>query len=79
VLQAALGHAVNCLRLAQRRFSARNSGDRVLALMVYAATPRDRVVLAACVLAMTFVGLVATWVPAQRALAIDPMVLLREE
>jgi len=28
---------------------------------------------------MALLGLLATWVPAQRALAIDPMVLLREE
>jgi hypothetical protein len=53
--------------------------NRVLALNVYEATPRDPLVLAACVLAMTLVGLVATWVPAQRELAIAPMVLLREE
>jgi ABC-type lipoprotein release transport system permease subunit len=30
------------------------------------------------VLAMAALGLVATWIPAQRALGIDPMTLLRE-
>jgi ABC-type lipoprotein release transport system permease subunit len=30
-------------------------------------------------LAMLVLGLVATWIPAQRALAVDPMILLREE
>jgi len=37
------------------------------------------VVLAAAVLAMALVGLLATWIPAQRALSIDPTTLLREE
>jgi predicted permease len=52
---------------------------RVLGSIVYEATPRDPLVLAGVVLAMALVGLVATWIPAQRALAIDPLVLLREE
>jgi ABC-type lipoprotein release transport system permease subunit len=53
--------------------------SRILALVVFEATPRDRLVLAGVVLAMSLLGLVATWVPAQRALAIDPGILLREE
>ena len=52
---------------------------RVLAHIVYQANPRDPLVLGGMVLAMTFLGLVATWLPAQRALAVDPMMLLREE
>jgi ABC-type antimicrobial peptide transport system permease subunit len=35
--------------------------------------------LASRVLAMALLGLLATWIPAQRALSIDPMILLREE
>jgi ABC-type lipoprotein release transport system permease subunit len=31
------------------------------------------------VVVMALLGLVATWIPAQRALSIDPMQLLREE
>jgi len=46
---------------------------------VYQATPRDPLVLAGAVLAMAFLGLLATWIPARRALSIDPMILLREE
>ena len=53
--------------------------SRVLAFVVYQATPRDPLVLAAVVLAMSSLGLVATWIPAQRALSIDPMILLRQE
>jgi ABC-type lipoprotein release transport system permease subunit len=36
-------------------------------------------VLAGVVLAMALMGLLATWIPARRALAVDPMILLREE
>ena len=53
--------------------------SRVLAFIVYQATPRDPLVLAGVVLAMVLLGLLGTWIPAQRALSIDPMVLLREE
>jgi ABC-type antimicrobial peptide transport system permease subunit len=53
--------------------------SRVLALIVYQATPRDPLVLAGAVLAMSFLGLLATWIPAQRALSLDPLTLLRED
>jgi predicted permease len=53
--------------------------SRVLAFIVYQATPRDPLVLAGVVLAMLALGLLATWIPASRALQADPMVLLREE
>jgi len=53
--------------------------SRVLAFIVYQATPRDPLVLAGVVLAMGLLGLLATWIPAQRALSINPLVLLREE
>jgi ABC-type lipoprotein release transport system permease subunit len=46
---------------------------------VYEASPRDPLVLCGVVLAMALLGLVATWIPAQRALQVDPLVLLREE
>lgn len=80
VLKAALGRAVRLL--------AFGSGvglilgvlaSRVLAAIVYEASPRDPVVLAGVVAAMALLGLIATWVPAQRALSIDPAILLREE
>ena len=53
--------------------------SRVLAFIVYQATPRDPLVLAGVVLAMLLLGLLATWIPAQRALSVDPLPLLREE
>jgi len=52
---------------------------RVLASIVYQATPRDPVVMAGVVVAMSILGLVATWIPAQRALSVNPLILLREE
>jgi ABC-type antimicrobial peptide transport system permease subunit len=53
--------------------------SRVLASIVYQATPRDPIVLTGVVLTMTLLGVIATWIPAQRALSVDPMILLREE
>jgi macrolide transport system ATP-binding/permease protein len=51
----------------------------VLALIVYQATSRDPLVLAAVVVAMSLLGLMATWIPARRALSVEPAMLLREE
>jgi peptidoglycan/LPS O-acetylase OafA/YrhL len=53
--------------------------SRVLAFVVYQASPRDPLLLAGVLLAMLVLGLVATWIPAQRALSVNPLVLLREE
>jgi predicted permease len=80
VLQAALGRAFKLLAFgsAAGLFLGILAG-RVLAFIVYQATPRDPLVLAGTVLAMLLLGLLATWIPAQRALSIDPMILLREE
>jgi macrolide transport system ATP-binding/permease protein len=55
------------------------AATRLLSFIVYQATPRDPVVLGGVILAMLLVGLVAAWVPAQRALGADPLILLREE
>jgi len=62
-----------------QKLNCRILATRVLAFIVYQATPRDPFVLAAVVLAMAFVGLLAAWIPATRALSIDPVILLREE
>jgi predicted permease len=52
---------------------------RVLSYIVYQATPKDPVILSGVVLTMLSVGLIAALVPARRALAVDPMILLRDE
>jgi predicted permease len=55
------------------------AATKLLSFIVYQATPRDPLVLAGVVLAMLLLGLLATSIPAQRALSIDPLILLREE
>ncbi|PYX13456.1 MAG: ABC transporter substrate-binding protein, partial [Acidobacteria bacterium] len=80
LLQAALGRPFKLLAIGSTAgLIGGFLASRVLALVVYQATPRDPLVLAGAVLAMALVGLLATWIPAQRALSVDPMVLLREE
>src|SRR5947199_9885530 len=80
VLQAALGRALKLLAFGSAAGLLLGIlASRVLAFIVYQATPRDPLVLAGTVLAMSLLGLVATWIPAQRALSIDPAILLREE
>jgi ABC-type antimicrobial peptide transport system permease subunit len=53
--------------------------SRLLAQIVYEATPRDPLVMIGVVTTMALLGLLATWIPARRALHIDPNQLLREE
>jgi ABC-type antimicrobial peptide transport system permease subunit len=53
--------------------------SRLLAFLVYQATPRDPLVLAGALLTMTLIGVVATAIPAARALRVNPAQLLREE
>jgi predicted permease len=80
VLQAALGRAFKLLAFGSAAGLLLGIlASRVLAFIVYQATPRDPLVLAGVVLAMSLLGLLATWIPAQRALSIDPSILLREE
>ncbi|MGA9585671.1 MAG: FtsX-like permease family protein, partial [Terracidiphilus sp.] len=53
--------------------------SRLLAALVYEATPRDPFVLIGAVTSMVVIGVIATWIPARRALAINPAQLLRQE
>jgi predicted permease len=80
VLQAALGRALKLLALGSAAGLLFGIlANRVLAFVVYQASPRDPLVLSGVVVAMLLLGLLATWIPAQRALSIDPLRLLREE
>ena len=80
VLQSALGRPFKLLAMGSAAGLLLGIvASRVLAFIVYQATPRDPLVLAGVLLAMVLLGLLATWIPAQRALSIDPMILLREE
>ncbi len=52
--------------------------SHLMAHLIAFATPRDPFVLLGVLLTMTALGAVATWIPARRALAVDPSRLLRE-
>jgi ABC-type antimicrobial peptide transport system permease subunit len=80
VLLAALGRALKLLALGSAGGLVLGiMASRVLAHIVFQASPRDPFVLAGVVVAMSLLGLLATWIPAQRALSVDPLILLREE
>src|SRR5262249_27093347 len=53
--------------------------SQLLAQIVYQATSRDPVVFAGVMMTMAALGVLATWIPAQRALHVHPARLLREE
>jgi predicted permease len=53
--------------------------SRLLGQIVYQANPRDPMVVVGAVLTMALLGIAASAIPAQRALAVDPSKLLREE
>jgi len=80
VLEAALGRALQLLAVGSvAGLLLGILAAKVLAFVVYQATPRDPLVLAGVVLSMALLGLLATWIPARRALSVDPLILLREE
>ena len=80
VLGAALGRAIRLLAFGSAAGLLLGIlASRVLESIVYQASSRDPLVLGAVVLAMSLVGLIATWIPAVRALGVDPAILLREE
>jgi hypothetical protein len=76
LLGAALGRAIKLLAFGSSAgLMLGILASRVLASLVHQATPRDPLVLGGVVLAIALLGLVATWIPAQRALSIDPAIL----
>jgi len=80
VLRAALGRAFRLLALGSvAGILLGVLATKVLSAIVYQATPKDPVVLGGVVVTMLALGLAATWIPAKRALGVDPMILLREE
>jgi predicted permease len=80
VLRAALGRAFRLLSFGSVAGIVLGLlATRVLSHIVYQATPKDPLVLAGVTLTMLLLGLAAASIPARRALAVDPMILLREQ
>jgi predicted permease len=80
VLNAALGRSLRLLAIGSAAGMILGVlATRLLSFIVYQATPKDPVILCCVIFTMLCVGLVAAWLPARRALAVDPMILLREE
>ena len=80
VLRAALGRAFVVLSVGSLAGLVLGVlASKLLSYIVYQAAPKDPLVLGGVVLTMLLIGLMAAWIPAQKALAVDPMILLREE
>jgi predicted permease len=80
VLRASLGRAFRLLAFGSAAGLVLGVlATQVLSHIVYQATPKDPMVLGGVVAAMLLIGLMAAWIPARRALAVDPLILLREE
>jgi predicted permease len=80
VMQTAVGRPMVLLGVGSVMglFAALLAG-RLMGLIVYQANPQDPVVVGGAVLTMVALGVVASALPARRALGIDPSNLMREE
>jgi putative ABC transport system permease protein len=54
-------------------------GMRFIASLLFGVRPHDPLAIVGAVLALGTVGLLAAWIPARRAAAVDPLVALRVE
>ena len=80
VMSAALGRPMGLLGVGSVfGLLAAIFASRLLGRIVYQANPSDPLVLGGAVLTMALLGIAASAIPAQRALAIDPSKLMREE
>jgi predicted permease len=80
VLQAALGKALRLLAFGSAAGVILGIfASKTLAFIAYQGASGDPIVLAGVVLVMIVIGLLATLIPAFRALGADPLLLLREE
>jgi ABC-type lipoprotein release transport system permease subunit len=52
---------------------------RLVKGLLFGLTPNDPLTMALAITAMVMVAFVATYIPAQRAMRVDPMVALRHE
>jgi ABC-type antimicrobial peptide transport system permease subunit len=54
------------------------AASQILGAIMYHASAAEPAIVVATVLSMTIVGLVASWIPTRRALAVDPVRTLRD-
>jgi predicted permease len=80
VLWASLGRASRLLAIGSVGGVALGVlATRVLSHIVYQATPKDPLVLVGVCATMLLLGMMAAAIPARRAMAVDPLILLRDE
>jgi predicted permease len=80
LLQAALGRTFRLLAFGSVVGMLLGlAAGKVIAFIVSQATPWDPIVLGGVIVTMLLLGLMAGWIPARRALATDPLLLLRED
>jgi len=80
ILGASLGRAFRLLAAGSATGLALGlMATKVLSYIVYEATPKDPLVLGGVTVTMLVLGMVAASIPARRALAVDPLILLRDE
>jgi predicted permease len=80
ILRASLGRAFQVLSIGSIAGVVLGlMATRVLSFIVYQATPKDPWVLCGVTATMLLLGMLASFLPARRALAVDPLVLLRDE
>jgi ABC-type antimicrobial peptide transport system permease subunit len=80
VLSAALGRSLRLLTIGSVCGMILGAlATKLLSFIVYQATPKDPWVLGGVIVTMLVLGLIASWIPARRALAVDPVILLRDE
>ena len=80
LMRSALGRPLGLLLLGSAFGMALGViASKLLAQIVYDSTPRDPLVLTGVMAVMAALGALSTWIPARRALKIDPAELLRAE
>jgi ABC-type antimicrobial peptide transport system permease subunit len=55
------------------------AASRLLETLLFGVSSRDPITFAGVALLLTVVSIIATWLPARRAAAVDPLVALRSE
>ena len=55
------------------------AGSRLIASVLYGVDPRDPIIFAMMAIALQLIALIACWVPARRAAALNPTIALRAD